>query len=165
LVPRLPYRLLYQPPYLKGETFPDWGRRWLDQKPFAWLAQLEREVGGRRRRFHLLYLNLEGVGVYWQYFNAQHLAPRYLCLRAASGLGAGNWTDFYRWERALGQAVERNPRKPKFVAAAGGGFNWPWHVQVAASPAWGVPVYARPDGHQRKGGLWARIEPPLEEGV
>lgn len=139
-----PYGLLYAPPYLTtGERMVESNRK----RPFAWLAEMERVARGRSRRVKLLFVNLEAVGFYWQYFVAQGMAPKFLCWRSAHGF-ALNWTEFHRWDKALGRAVDAGTRKPAFVGTGvrpGGrdGFDWPWNNPVQQLPTWGVTMYSR----------------------
>jgi hypothetical protein len=144
-VPKLPYGIIYTAPYMPNEHRPNHRQSFLHKTPFAWLADVEVTVKRRKRSVQLLYMNLEGVGAYWQYFAAQDVAPKYLCWRAASGF-ALNWTEFHRWDQALGKAVDTDAQKPTYVGSdvkPKNGYDWPWNNPVQQFPQWGVTIYSR----------------------
>ena len=102
-----------------------------NKTPWCRLVPAIHTVNGQQRMLDLIFLCAEGVAAYLQVFNAQRIAPRYLCINNC-GAGFGfNWTDFRFYDMPLGRAVRDNPSTPEFLIHGDGAtVDWPWNVAV-----------------------------------
>ena len=116
-----------------------------------WGRMLEVTIRRTNRRVRLVVLCAEGVKMYMGFFAANDRAPGFLFLKDVyRGMG-GHFTDFYRWEKALGQAVHRYHPRPGQVGVdepnvARGHYNWPWGEEVDSID--GIRVFRRPPDNE-----------------
>jgi hypothetical protein len=115
--------------------------------PWGKYARLVRKVGNEERTIHFFYLGMEGVTVFYNLFLPLRAAPQTICYKAMRGF-SGNWTDFYNWDRPLGQLVRCCNTQPTFlVADYGKPDSWPYPRLWQRFPNWdGQPAtYVKED--------------------
>jgi hypothetical protein len=93
--------------------------------PQPWGRLLDVVIHPANLNIQLVFLCAEGVTTYLELFSAPRCAPEFLSIKGP-GTGFGyNYTDFRRYDDALGRAVQQNPSKPTCLGADQK-HDWPW---------------------------------------
>jgi formylglycine-generating enzyme required for sulfatase activity len=135
-LPRL--KLNYIPKHL-AILQSDYFRKCIFNKPYCyWLVmeQLPKTcVWQNPKRLSLLYLCDEGVVAYYALYNANHIAPKIVCIKQPGVGFGGNWTYFEMRRGELAQVVFRNEKLPQYCLYGGNG-----EMEVYNNPFW--PEYS-----------------------
>ena len=91
----------------------------------SWGRLLDVTLKSENRKIKLVFLCAEGVKTYLELFSAPRCAPQFLCIKQ-HGV---SYAEFSCYEAALGRAVQRNPRRPKWLGT-NHDHNWPWTEKV-----------------------------------